>query len=80
MYLLNSGKSNIEELEYVLDSKIWYCPKLTKTKSDKDIVRQTILVPLEKQKKREFQVHLLELRTGEHILEDYIKENDLVKQ
>jgi hypothetical protein len=48
-------------------------------KYDTDIVRQTIIVPLEKKERREFQAHLLELHGGNHALEDYIKEHDLVK-
>lgn len=48
-------------------------------KHEKDTIRQPIVVPLEKKERREFEIHLMELGNGEYILEDYIKEHDLVK-
>ncbi|KAI7901754.1 uncharacterized protein BX663DRAFT_513946 [Cokeromyces recurvatus] len=60
-----NGRSNMEELNFVLDTHIWYCPKLADMKSEY---------------KRPFQPYLTSIENGEEIAEEYIQEKDLLKK
>lgn len=74
-----NGRSNVEEFNFFMERKIWYCPKAIDMKSEyKDALRDKIVVTIKPQKKREFHVHFLALQSGEYEFDDYVKEHELV--
>ncbi|KAL7331042.1 hypothetical protein PS15p_203290 [Mucor circinelloides] len=75
-----NGRSNVEEFNFFMERKIWYCPKAIDMKSEyKDALRDKIVVTIKPQKKREFHVHFLALQSGEYEFDDYVKEHELLK-
>ncbi|KAI9487822.1 MAG: hypothetical protein EXX96DRAFT_554773 [Benjaminiella poitrasii] len=76
-----NGRSNIEELNFVLDSHIWYCPRLTEMNIEyPDPVHHKIILSIEKKVKKEFQAYLTSIEEGEEFVDEVIEKNDLLKK
>lgn len=76
-----NGRSNVEEFNFFMDRKIWYCPRAVDMKSEyRDAIRDKIVVTIKTQEKRDFHVHFLALQSGEHDFDDYVKEHSLVSR
>ncbi|KAK4510450.1 uncharacterized protein ATC70_004880 [Mucor velutinosus] len=75
-----NGRSNVEEFNFFMNRKIWYCPRAVDMKSEyRDAIRDKIVATIKPQAKREFHVHFLALQSGEHEFDDYVKEHNLLK-
>ncbi|KAL9545156.1 hypothetical protein MBANPS3_007276 [Mucor bainieri] len=75
-----NGRSNVEEFNFFMNKKIWYCPRAVDMKSVyRDAIRDKIVVTIHTQEKRDFQVHFLALQSGEHEFDEYVKEHQLLK-
>ncbi|GAN09658.1 hypothetical protein MAM1_0281c09189 [Mucor ambiguus] len=73
-----NGRTNVEEFNFFMNKKIWYCPQAVDMKSEyRDAVRDKIVVTVKAQAKRDFHVHFLALQSGEHEFDDYVKEHNL---
>lgn len=74
-----NGRSNVEEFNFFMNRKIWYCPRAVDMKSEyRDAVRDKIVVTIKTLLKRDFHMHFMALQSGEHDFDNYIREHNLV--
>lgn len=74
-----NGRSNVEEFNFFMNKKIWYCPKSIDMKSEySDTIRDKIVVTIKPQEKKEFQAHFLALQSDEYDFDEYVKQHKLV--
>ncbi|CEP19505.1 hypothetical protein [Parasitella parasitica] len=69
-----NGRSNVEEFNFFMNKKIWYCPRSIEMKSEySDTIRDKIVVTIKPQDKKEFQTHFMALQSNEHDFDTYLK-------
>ncbi|CAO3644503.1 unnamed protein product [Mucor fragilis] len=75
-----NGRSNVEEFNFFMNRKIWYCPRAVDMKSEyRDAVRDKIVVTIKTLLKRDFHMHFMALQSGEHDFDNYIREHNLLQ-
>ncbi|KAI8641841.1 hypothetical protein BD408DRAFT_417490 [Parasitella parasitica] len=75
-----NGRSNVEEFDFFMNKKIWYCPRSVEMKSEyPHTLRDEIIVTIKPKIKREFQTHFMALQSDECDFDDYVKKHNLLR-